>query len=287
MAGGPGNEEVSDPTEEGGTSTISVSRRLRLLTLLLVIVGVLGIASALMVATSPAGEGLDGLLPDDEADVMGQVRDADGYLVEGAVVTYVRGGLSDTTGTTGWYFLEGVETGKVVLRMEADGYKTVDKTVHLERGKYTVDFLAEPGSGTVEVPGIAVPEPGDAGDRTWLMAMGMGIASVFALLGAYAAHIRRWYPLVIVGGIFGILSWGWFVGSAISMVALVIAVPLQTQFGPKAIRDDRPWHEPPPPDLEVPDDEGSEGEAETPIDVGISPTSPPGPTGPGGMPPGR
>ncbi|NIP35019.1 MAG: hypothetical protein GWN18_08780, partial [Thermoplasmata archaeon] len=138
-----------------GNSPVPVCRRLHLVAVLLTIVGILGIATSVMVAVAPAGEGLDGLLPDDEADVMGQVRDANGYLVEDATVTYPKGGLSDTTGATGWYFLSGVETGEVVLKMEADGYKTVEKTVHLERGKYTVDFLAEPGSGTVEVPGLA------------------------------------------------------------------------------------------------------------------------------------
>ncbi len=279
MAEGPGEGQAGAGRAFTGTSP--VSKRLRLVAILLGIVGVLGIATAVMVAVSPAGEGLDGLLPDDEADVMGQVRDSDGYLVEGATVTYTRRGLSDQTGTTGWYFLSGVDTGEVVLTMEADGYKTVEKTVHLERGKYTVDFLAEPGTGKVEVPGRAVPEPGDAGILTWVMAAGIAVASAFALLGAYAAYARRWFPLVIIGCLFGILTWGWFVGSIISVVALVISLPLKSQFGQKAIERELPWHEPPPPDLDVSDD-GGPGRKEDAIEVASTPAG----RGPGGMPPG-
>jgi hypothetical protein len=285
MAEGPRTERP--PREQEDPRTAWLSKGLRLVTVLLFLVGILGLATAVLVATSPAGEGLDALLPDDEVDVNGQVRDADGYLVEGAVVTYQEGGISDTTGASGWYFLEGIETGKVVLRMEAPGYKTVEKTLHLERGKYTVDFLAEPGSGTVEVPGVAVAGPGDAGDRTWMMAAGIAVASVFALLGGIAAYLQRWYPLVIVGCIFGLLSWGWYIGSAVSIVALLVALPLRGHFGPKAIGDDRPWHEPPPPDLDIPDEEGSEGDTEEPMDVSCVEPPPPGTEGPGGMQPGR
>lgn len=281
MAEGPEEGQGAVRRTFMGSSPVPVSRRLHLVATLLGIVGVLGIATAVIVAVSPAGEGLDGLLPDDEADVMGQVRDSNGYLVEGATVSYSRRGLSDTTGTTGWYFLSGVDTGEVVLTMEADGYKTVEKTVHLERGKYTVDFLADPGTGTVEVPGQAVPEPGDAGTLTWVMAAGIAIASVFALLGAYAAYAHRWFPLVIIGCLFGILTWGWFVGSIISVVALVIAVPLKAQFGLKAIERELPWHEPPPPDLDDPDVEVP-GKGDDPIEL----ASPPAGDGPGGMPPG-
>ncbi len=286
MARGP-EDEIASPRKEEGHSTAPSRKRIMLVTALLAIVGVLGMVTAGMVAIAPAGEGLDGLLPDDEADVMGQVRDADGYLVEGAMVSYAKGGLTDTTGATGWYFLEGVDTGKVELRMEATGYKTVVKTVHLERGKYTVDFLAEQGSGTVEVPGVAQPEPGDAGDRTWLMATGVAVASIFALLGAAAAYLQRWYPLVIVGCLFGVLSWSWYVGSAISIVALLVALTLREQFGPKAMKDERPWHEPPPPDLDIPRDAEPDRDAEAPLDVTSVQASPPGHSGPGGMPPGR
>ncbi len=286
MAAGPQEEDGSVRRAFMGTSPVPVCRRLHLVAVLLGIVGVLGLVTAGMVATSPAGEGLGGLLPMEDADVMGQVRDTDGYLIPEAKVSYEKGGLSDTTGTTGWYFLEGVDTGEVVLKMEVDGYKTVLKTVHLERGQYNVDFLAESGDGTVELPDIAVPKPGDPGAQTWLMALGMVIASAFVLLGAIAAYLRRWYPLVIIGCLLGILTWSWYVGSVISIVSLIIVVPLRGQFGQKAIECEIPWHEPPPPDLDVPDDGDGSSNTDGAIDVATIGTGPSGREGVGGMPPG-
>ncbi len=287
MADGPEREDGAVRRAFMGSSPVPVCRRLHLVSVLLAIVGVLGLVTATMVAISPEGDGLDDILPVDEADVMGQVRDSQGYLVPGAQVSYPKGGISNTTGRTGWYFLEDVDTGEVELRMEMEGYKTVVKTVHLERGTYTVDFLAEPGTGTVELPGVAVPEAGDPGDQTWLMVAGIVVASAFALLGAVAAYLHRWYPLVIIGCLLGLLTWGWFVGSAISLVALVVALPLRDQFGPKAIECELPWHEEPPPDLDLPD-EGEEGTGtEEVIEVASVRTGSQGPGGAGGIPPGR
>ncbi len=260
-------------------------RRLRLATVLLAVVGALGLVTAVLVATAPAGEGLDGLLPEKEASVMGQVRDAGGQLVQGAVVTYVDGGRSDETGASGWYFIEGVDTGKAVLRMEADGYKTVLKTVHLERGRYTVDFLAEPGSGTVELEGSVIREPADPGALTWVMASAIALGSVLALLGAYMSYLQRNYRLVLVGCLFGVLTWGWFAGSALAVVSLVLVLPLRREFGRKDIRGEVPWHTRPPPDLESPD-EGETGSGETALDVSASGRAPGDRKGPGGMPPG-
>lgn len=286
MADGPQKEDGGIRRAFIGTDPVPVCKRLQLVAVLLGTVGVLGLVTAGMVALSPAGEGFDGLLPVDEVDVMGQVRDSEGYLVLGATVTYEDGGISSDTGTTGWYLLEGVDTGKVVLTMEADGYKTVKKTVDLERGTYTVDFLAEVGTGTVELPGTAVPDASDPGAKTWLMVVGFIVASTFALLGAIMAHLHRTYVLVVIGCILGILTWGWFIGSALAVLSLIIVLPLRNQFGPKAIECEQPWHEPPPPDLDVPDDDDGASGGERAIDVTHVRTGPSEREGAGGMPPG-
>jgi hypothetical protein len=286
MAEGPTDEDGSTRRAFMVANPVPVCKRLQLVGVLLGVVGVLGLVTVGMVATSPSGEGLDGLLPSDKVDVSGQVRDSDGYLITGALVSYDKGGLSDTTGTSGWYFLEGVETGDVEISMEVDGYKTVRKTVHLERGLYTVDFLAEPGTGVVEVPDVATPDPGDPGSRAWLMILGLGLASIFALVGAWAAYIHKRYYLVIIGSLLGILTWGWFIGSILALVSLIIALPLRNQFGQKDIECEPPWHEEPPPDLEIPDDAIEGQEAEGPIEVASLPRDPEGADDDGGMPPG-
>jgi len=262
-----------------GRSEVPTCRRLHLATVLLVIVGVLGIATAVTLAYDMSGEGLDGLLGKNEADVMGQVREADGHLVSDATVTYDKTGDSSTTGVTGWYFLNELETGEVVLTMEAEGYKTVIKTIYLERGQYVVDFLAEPGSGTVEVEGDPIAEPADTLAGGILLVIGILICSAFALVGAYAAYLHRWYVLVIIGSILGILTWGWFIGSALAVVSLITVLPLKKEFGKRSNECDVPWKEPPPPSIPPSEDDVIDVESIKVADVK--------PGGSGGMPPGQ
>jgi hypothetical protein len=238
-----------------GRSEVPTCRRLHLATVLLVIVGVLGIATAITLAYDMSGEGLDGLLGKSEADVMGQVRESDGHLVADATVTYDKTGASSTTGITGWYFLEELETGKVVLTMEAEGYKTVVKTVDLERGQYVIDFLAEPGTGQVDVEGDPIAEPADAKTGGLLLVIGIIICSTFAFIGALAAYLHRWYYLVLIGSVLGILTWGWFIGSALSLVSLITIMPLRREFGKRSKECEVPWKEPPPPSIPRPEDD--------------------------------
>jgi len=285
MAGGPDGKVAEGRGASPDTAPAGTCRRLRLATVLLAIVGALGLVTAVLVVTSPAGEGLDVLLSEKEASVMGQVRDADGMVIQGAVVTCEDGGENDVTGASGWYFLEDLETGKSVLRMEAPGYKTVLKTVHLERGRYTVDFLAEPGTGTVELEGTDPGDPADPGAGTWLMASAIAVASLLALLGAWMSYLQRSYRLVVLGSLCGIMTWGWFAGSVLAVLALILVLPLRREFGGKVMGGEVPWHTPPPPDMEA-SEEDEDAVGETAFDVSPSGQGPPGRQGPGGMPPG-
>jgi hypothetical protein len=261
-----------------GRSQMTVCRRLHLVSVLLVVVTVLGLATATLLAMDLSAEGLDHLLGERNADLMGQVRQGDGRLVQGATVTYIEGDTSSVTGIAGYYFLEDLRTGTVRIRMEADGYVTVIKTVHLERGNHVLDFYAEKVDGTVEEEGDPLAQPADALPGRLLLVIGIATCSVVALLGAMASYLHRWYPLVVMGCILGILSWGWFVGSALSVVSLLIVLPLRVEFGRNANVSEVPWNEPPPPPIESSEDEVMEVAPVSGPDVRAG--------GPGGMPPG-
>jgi hypothetical protein len=247
-------------------------------TALLVTVALLGLATTILLAMNLSGEGLDSLLGEGRADVSGQVREGDGRLVPGATVTCLDGDESSVTGIGGYYFLEGIEAGKTRIQMEAEGYVTVVKTVQLERGDYILDFYAENGTGTMEVEGDPVARPADALSGRILLVVGVAVCSAFALVGAVASHLRRWYPLVIVGCLLGTFTWGWFVGSIISVVCLLVALPLRAEFGRKANPFKSPWSGPPPPSIEPPEEEAIDAIPVTGPDVRAD--------GPGGMPPG-
>jgi hypothetical protein len=275
-AGADGKGHLADVVHE--LAEVRPCRRLQVVAALLVVVAILGLAVTVAVVTVPAGEGLGSLLDRSKADVMGQVKEADGTPVVGATVTCVKNGRSSDTGASGWYFLEGLPTGEVELRMEAEGFDTVLQTVSMERGQYVVDIIATPGVGQTIVDGRAVPKAGDPSRGTAIMAVGVGAVSVLALVGAYLAYLHRRYPVVLAACLLGTLTWGWFAGSALAVIALLLLLPLRREFYDTGPGCEAPWHEPPPPGL---DDEGGKVGTEGP-EQGPEPDTI---SGPGGMPP--
>jgi hypothetical protein len=255
-------------------------KRLQVVAALLVIIAVLGLAVTVAIVTTPSGEGLGSLLDRTKADVMGQVKEADGTPLDGATVMCVKNGRTSETGISGWYFLEDLPTGRVELRMEAEGYNTVLQTVSIERGQYVVDIIATPGVGQTIVDGKAVPKAGDPSKGASIMALGIGAVSVLALIGAYLAYLHRRYPVVLAACLLGTLTWGWFAGSALAIIALLLLLPLRREFHDTGPGCEAPWHEPPPPGLEDVGHE-DEGATEEPRrEEEPAPTSEPG-----GMPP--
>ena len=61
---------------------------------------------------------------------------------------------------------------------------------------------------------------------------------------------------------------------------------MRDQFGPKALECEVPWHEEPPPDLDIPEEGDGEAPDEKAIDVASVGPSRQGPGDNGGMPPG-
>ncbi len=218
------------------------NKRLQLAAVLLVIAAILGFATVAASAISSSEmAGLGELFKEAKADVMGQVKDGEGDPIQGAVVTFSKTGSSYITGASGWYFLEGLPTGEVSLRMEADGYQTVVREVTLERGQYVVDFVTSPGSGEVVDTDEAVPEAGDPEAGTVLLLVVITFASILAILGAWAAYSHSGYLLAMAGALFGLLTIGWFVGTACALVALLLVVPLREEFRGRPQVPQVPW----------------------------------------------
>jgi hypothetical protein len=241
-------------------------RRLQLVGVLLTIVFILGIAVTVLVIVNPAGEGLGSLLDEPDADVMGTVKDAEGTPISGAVVTDAESGQTSTTGVSGWYFLEEVSTGSIELRMDAEGFKSVNKRVWLERGEYVVDIVTEPGTGELDVEGGALPKAGDPESGRGVMAYGLIAVSIVVLLGAVLAFLHHKYSIVVAASLLGIITWGWFVGSAMSVLALLLLLPLRREFRDHVETCEAPWREPPPPSLPSEDtfEDDAQGAVTTP-----------------------
>ena len=222
-------------------------RRLQLAAVLLVVAAVLGILGAVAAWSAQDGiVGLGELLEEPRADVMGVVKDADGDPVAGVTVTAVDEGMSSTTGVDGYYFLEGVPTGRVELRAEAQGYVTVVRKVSLERGTYIVDMVTRVGSGLEEVPSRPAPEAGDTTRGAYVVVLAMVVGAVAALAGAVGAWGHGYYTLALVGALLGIFTWGWWLGTALAVVAVLLVAPLRREFHGPARKHTLLWDVAPP-----------------------------------------
>ena len=265
LGGGP-----RDAAEEAIVVELPV-RRLQAAAVLLFAVAVLGILATAASYSGYGGiEGLGSLLEEPRADVMGVVKDADGDPVAGATVTVRETGETATTGGSGFYLLSGVPSGSVHVEAEAEGRQTVVRHATLERGTYVLDFVSIPGDGTVEEPGGAVPAAGDASAGASLALAAMAVASAAALLGAYECYARRYYSVALAGALLGLLSWGWWAGTLLAMVALLLVLPTRTEFRGKRNEAPFPWDEDRPPQA---------SSAEGVPDARREPGAPTGPSG--------
>jgi uncharacterized membrane protein YjjP (DUF1212 family) len=57
------------------------------------------------------------------------------------------------------------------------------------------------------------------------------VFSIFALLGGLYAIKRKNFGIVIIGSIFGILSFGFIFGSICSIIALILLIVSKEEFG--------------------------------------------------------
>jgi len=259
-----------DAAEEAIVVELPV-RRLQAAAALLFAVAILG---TLATAASYSGyggiEGLGALLEEPRADVMGVVKDADGDPVASATVTVQGTGESATTGDGGFYLITGVPAGRVHIQAEAEGRQTVVRHATLERGTYVLDFVSVPGDGTVEEPGGAVPAAGDASAGAPLALAAMAVASFAALLAAYECFARRYYSVALAGALLGLLAWGWWAGTLLALVALLLVLPTRSEFRGKRKEAPFPWDEDEPPHVS-----SAEG-------IPSARREPGAPTGPGG-----
>jgi hypothetical protein len=60
---------------------------------------------------------------------------------------------------------------------------------------------------------------------------------MFTILGGFSALHRKNYQLALIGSIFGILSWGFYIGAIISFIVLLILISTYDDFTKKPKED--------------------------------------------------
>lgn len=130
-----------------------------------------------------------------------------------------------TPNQQGRYAIEGVPSGEAVITVKWPGYagqkREVIITENEEMGYMSdryignrFDFQLEKGTGIEDTEANPI-----MGLLTVCSVMIL-IFSLFALAGAYFTYTRRSYTMALMGGLGGVLAFGWFIGAFLALVAL-------------------------------------------------------------------
>lgn len=194
------------------------------------------IASALGFITAAgvflqAGSSHTSDLPQNPVGLQGTVTEHDGTAVEGAHVRVVGAQNENASNSFGWYYLAPVKPGTYEIEASKPGYQTVRKTVEV-RPLITrfVGFELNPGNSTIVLPPERVASFLDPAVGAVFFGAAVFLSSIAALLGGLAAVAHRRYLVAVVGAVAGVITWGFVVGSVLSLVALAILGSLKTGF---------------------------------------------------------
>ena len=194
--------------------------------LLLLAVAVLGLFAA--TATAIKWSGYDS--PWDEpatASLYGSVIDVNGTALEN--VRVAGGGQQVFSDGEGRYFLHNLTSGELKVTFFSPGFRTHSIWIDLRpAAPNLLNAQLEPGDGrdvTNQRSNIARPWPPSAAQAPVLAVM-----ALLALMGAGAALLERHFRLALFGAVAGILSWGFLLGSLLSLAALLLLLGDRERF---------------------------------------------------------
>ncbi|PXF20599.1 MAG: hypothetical protein CXX75_00125 [Methanobacteriota archaeon] len=200
--------------------------RAQLAGLLLLAVAVLGLFAA--TATAIKWSGYDS--PWDEpatASLYGSVIDVNGTALEN--VRVAGGGQQVFSDGEGRYFLHNLTSGELKVTFFSPGFRTHSIWIDLRPAATNLlNAQLEPGDGrdvTNQRSNIARPWPPSAAQAPVLAVM-----ALLALMGAGAALLERHFRLALFGAVAGILSWGFLLGSLLSLAALLLLLGDRERF---------------------------------------------------------
>lgn len=220
---------------------------------LLLVVAVLGILfSIVMVGSGFFLDNIDGLmeLSNETVNIEGEVVDENGDPIENATITIVDTHLQTETNANGRYRIVGVPDGFQEIRVEKSGYKTIllktfvnnddstkenyninDGEVHRQGNEY--DFTLPDGSGELTYgmdPDTLEKLFGDLHGFLTVIGIITLVCSVMALIGGIFALKREHYGVAIAAAVVGIFSFGFAIGSILSIIALFVILLASDEF---------------------------------------------------------
>ena len=164
------------------------------------------------------------------SSVHGSVIDEDGNAMEGVAV--YGGNKQTTTNNQGQYYLYDLQGEEISILFSIEGYKDVSVWMDIRSGSANIlEVEVEKGDGDIKLDlrkQIAEPWP-----PNYALAPIFMISALITLMGSAAALLQENFKIAITGCLFGIISYGFLIGSILSVVALALLLIDYQKFNSK------------------------------------------------------
>ncbi len=148
--------------------------------------------------------------------VHGSVIDTHGDAIENVMVE--ANGKKTTTNPQGWYVIYDIVGDEVEIKFTMEGYGSVTVLMNIRsEGTNILDIELLEGNEQKFDNRKEVSEPWPP---NYALAPIFIIASIMALLGSSAAILQQNFRLAVAGCLFGVISYGFLIGSILSVIAL-------------------------------------------------------------------
>jgi len=159
--------------------------------------------------------------------VHGTVIDRNGNVIEG--VTVEAGSKTTETNAQGKYYLYDLNGDEIEVRFIMEGYNTINiwTNIHSDLSNILEVEMLE-GQETITYDyrnNVVKPWP-----PNYMLAPIFMISAIFALIGSSAALLEQNFRMAIAGCLFGIISYGFLIGSVLSVIALSLILVERRRF---------------------------------------------------------
>jgi hypothetical protein len=208
--------------------------RTRVAGIILVLVVVLGlIDAASVVFNGMQYQTPEKTLNDTTGDVYGRVTDTKGVGIGGADVSIIGTTHRASTDVDGWYFISSVPSRDYSVQVDKANYTSIIKSVKVEEQMpRPVNFQLSYGSGVKKADTRLPDTLGDLQPSYAYTAIAIVIGSIAAGLGALLSIKRSHFRTALLCAAVGTVSYGFLIGSILSLVALIIIVAARPGFVP-------------------------------------------------------
>ena len=157
--------------------------------------------------------------------VHGTVIDTDGEAVENVIIE--ANGKKTSTNPQGWYVIYDIIGKEVEITFTVEGYGSVSVWMNIRSdGTNILDIeLLENNQQFDYRKDVAEPWP-----PNYALAPIFMIASIIALIGSSAAILKQNFTLAVIGSLFGVISYGFLIGSVLSVIALAFILVDRKNF---------------------------------------------------------